>query len=71
MSYLEKIIKQSPWLIESGQIKTDPHLMRLQDYTYIYHEEAFLNYPFEDGVYIITGPRQIGKSTHLKMLINS
>jgi len=69
MSYLEMITKQSPWLLDYTQIKQDPQLVRLQHYPLIYHEETFLSYHFEDGVYVVTGARQIGKSTHLKMFI--
>lgn len=69
MSYLDKIIKQSPWILALSNINEDIHLLRLQEFKYIHHEHAFLSYCFEDGIYIVTGPRQIGKSTHLKMLI--
>ncbi|MBS0286875.1 MAG: ATP-binding protein [Proteobacteria bacterium] len=69
MSYLDKIIKQSPWLIALANINEDIHLLRLKEFRYIHHENSFLTHHFEDGIYIVTGPRQIGKSTHLKMLI--
>lgn len=69
MSYLEKIIKQSPWLTDIKKIETDVHLTRLKHFPLIYHEKSFLDYKFHDGVYIVTGPRQIGKSTHLKLFI--
>lgn len=63
------ITKQSPWLLDAGQITQDVHLARLKHFPLIHHETEFLNYSFKDGVYVVTGPRQIGKSTHLKMLI--
>lgn len=69
MSYLEKIIKQSPWLMDHRAIEQDVHLARLKQFPLIHHEQSFLNYNFQDGVYIVTGPRQIGKSTHIKLLI--
>lgn len=69
MSYLDTIIKQSPWLLDASAIKTDVHLTQLQSFALIYHEVQFLEYRFEDGVYLVTGPRQIGKSTHMKMFI--
>ena len=69
MSYLDRIIKQSPWLLDPMNIKQDVHLSRLNDFPLIYHEKQFLDHKFADGVYIVTGPRQIGKSTHLKLLI--
>ena len=70
MSYLEMMLKQSPWLKKAQFIQEDVHLKRLKKMSLIHHEKAFLSYDFEDGVYIVTGPRQIGKSTHLKMLIS-
>src|SRR3990167_7988451 len=69
MPFLEPILKQSPWIIHQAAIDTDIHLVRLKSFKFVYHETEFLNYHFQDGVYIVTGPRQIGKSTHLKMLI--
>ncbi len=71
MSYLEKILKQSPWLIDKSLINGDIHLARLKSFQFVHYEQEFLQYEFNDGVYIVTGPRQIGKSTHLKMLINT
>ena len=66
---LQMLTKQSPWLLNAELIRQDTHLTRLKQYPFVHHEVAFLNYKFDDGVYIVTGPRQIGKSTHLKMLI--
>lgn len=60
MSYVEMIIKQSPWLSDASRIEEDVHLNRLKAFPLIYRDEAFLNYSFKDGVYIATGPRQIG-----------
>lgn len=69
MSHIEMIIRQSPWLAEVDKIEEDVHLNRLHAFPLIYRDEGFLNHPFKDGVYIATGPRQIGKSTHLKLFI--
>lgn len=66
---LDKIVKQSPWLLDETKINDDIHLSRLKEFNFIYHEEKFLNHHFQDGVYVATGPRQIGKSTHLKMFV--
>ncbi|MFM8454398.1 MAG: ATP-binding protein [Gammaproteobacteria bacterium] len=71
MPYIDKILKQSPWLLEAQNIDQDIHLKRLAQFKYIHHEHDFLDHVFEDGVYIVTGPRQIGKSTHLKMWIRN
>ncbi|GJM06725.1 MAG: hypothetical protein DHS20C10_04590 [marine bacterium B5-7] len=69
MTDLETLHKQSPWLWDPAAINTDPHLLRLAEFPLQHQEKNFLNYTFEDGVYIVTGPRQIGKSTHLKLFI--
>ncbi len=69
MSFLEKIYQQSPWLLDLEKINEDVHLKKLKKYKFIWRNKDFLEYQFENGVYIVTGPRQIGKSTHLKMLI--
>ncbi len=69
MTYIAKILHQSPWLINQSAIKDDVHLTRLHEFSLIYHDNKFLDFKFKDGVYIVTGPRQIGKSTHLKMFI--
>ncbi len=69
MNYLDSITKQSPWLLDAQQIEADIHLIRMQSFPLIYHEHTFLEHKFVDGVYMVTGPRQIGKSTLLKMFI--
>ena len=68
---LTKIINQNPWLSDAKKIHEDSKLINLKKQSFIWHEEEFLNHSFGDGVYIITGPRQIGKSTHVKMLIQN
>lgn len=69
MAYLDKIIKQSPWILDADKIAGDVHLSRLQKFPLVHFEQHFLTHDFQDGVYIVTGPRQIGKSTHLKLLL--
>lgn len=49
----------------------DVHLKELDKTRYVFYNKAFLDYDFEDGVYVATGPRQIGKTTHLKLLIRN
>lgn len=71
MSVFEKIIAQSPWLLEAEEINRDIHLGKLKRFPFTYYYKSFLEHRFKDGVYIITGPRQVGKTTLTKMFIAS
>ncbi|MGA1871374.1 MAG: ATP-binding protein [bacterium] len=68
-SIFTKIYEQNPWFMDFRNIHEDVHLARLNRYRYIWREKSFLEYHFEDGIYFLYGPRQIGKSTLLKMFI--
>ena len=69
MAIIETIIKQSPWLLDEKAIEADVHLSRMAQFPLIHRERQFLDHNFADGVYMLTGPRQIGKTTVVKMLI--
>ena len=71
MSFLNFIAKQSPWIFNLGDLHKDVHITRLNTFPLIYKHKKFLSYKFQDGVYILTGPRQIGKSTLLKTFIQN
>lgn len=67
----------TPYLIHN-QFKTslktftqlDPHLQALSRLKYQYHPDWWAHLPFNiPGIYILTGGRQIGKSTACKLLI--
>jgi len=53
-----------------GFLENDPHLAGLKDAKYIFHssleEKIPVNVP---GIYILTGARQVGKSTLIKLII--
>jgi predicted AAA+ superfamily ATPase len=66
---LEKIYSSNPWFEQPQFIENDLHLKDLADSKYVFLNREFLEHKFTDGVYIATGPRQIGKTTHLKLLI--
>ncbi|MFA4817192.1 MAG: ATP-binding protein [Parcubacteria group bacterium] len=66
---LEKIYSSNPWFENEQFIENDLHLKDLGDCKHIFFNREFLDHKFTDGVYIATGPRQIGKTTHLKLLI--
>ncbi|MEI7621872.1 MAG: ATP-binding protein [Candidatus Moraniibacteriota bacterium] len=66
---LEKIYTSNPWFENEQLIEKDLHLKELAESKQIFLDRKFLDHKFADGVYIATGPRQIGKTTHLKLLI--
>lgn len=66
---LEKIYSSNPWFEDEKMIEEDLHIKELADSKHIFLNREFLDHKFADGVYIATGPRQIGKTTHLKLLI--
>ncbi len=66
---LEKVYSSNPWFEQAQFIEDDLHLRDLSESKYVFLNREFLDYKFRDGVYIATGPRQIGKTTHLKLLI--
>ena len=66
---LEKIYSSNPWFENEQLIEEDLHIRDLADSQHIFLNREFLEHKFADGVYIVTGPRQIGKTTHLKLLI--
>lgn len=68
---LEKIYSSNPWFSDERLIDGDLHIKELAENKYIFLNREFLDHKFGDGVYIATGPRQIGKTTHLKLLIKN
>lgn len=68
---LEKIYNSNPWFDDENLILKDPHIEDLYRNKYVFLNQNFLDHKFKDGVYIATGPRQIGKTTHLKLLIKN
>jgi predicted AAA+ superfamily ATPase len=60
------IIEQNPWWEDSQSINRDKHLLE--------YENAKVKFPIPDlnvdsGVYIVRGPRQVGKTTLVKTII--
>lgn len=66
---INKLRKQNQWWENSSNIKTDVDLIELKLKKYIYIHPFLKKFKATDGVFIIKGPRQIGKSTLLKQLI--
>jgi uncharacterized protein len=68
---LEKIYSSNPWFEDEKLIEKDLHLKELRENKHVFLKRDFLEHKFSDGVYLATGPRQIGKTTHLKLLIKN
>lgn len=68
-TFIEKAYNQNPWWTDERSIEDDYQVKELQKSKLVFLNQDFLRHHFADGVYIVTGPRQIGKTTHLKLLI--
>ncbi len=63
------LINLNPWWEDKNAINSDKHLRELQKSKYIY-ESPYLKEDFKkNSIYTIRGPRQIGKTTFLKLFI--
>jgi len=59
----------NPWWESKEAIESDKHIRELARLKYVYHPKS-LNEDFKKAsIYTIRGPRQIGKTTFLKLLI--
>lgn len=66
------ISKQNLWWKDAKNIENDPRLLTLKDQKLVWTPAAILNTDLEsDAVHILTGPRQVGKSTTVRMLMRS
>lgn len=64
------VYSQNPWWEDNESIYFDMHIRKFEKskFKYIpYFMKNLKNY--KNGIYIIKGPRQIGKTTVLKLLI--
>lgn len=71
VNLLEKIYASNAWFEDEKLISNDLHIKELSENEYVFLNREFLDHKFGNGVYIVTGPRQIGKTTHLKLLIQN
>ena len=68
-TYLEL---QNPWWEDKKTINNDLEIRELEKLPYQYRPKTVLNLPLRKGdINIITGPRQTGKSTAIKLYIRS
>ena len=67
---LEELYTMNPWWYDRGNIEEDRNL-RLFSTKKVKFYPSFLRElaTFEAGVYVLRGPRQVGKTTSIKLLI--
>ncbi len=62
--------KQNPWWFREELILEDEKLKELEQETYRYSSPILEQFPFDtDAILTLKGPRQVGKSTCLKLII--
>lgn len=64
----ENLVAQNPWWKKAGWESDDKHLRQLEKYKYVYHRKNFL--PEKNGIVLVYGPRQVGKTTWIKQHIS-
>jgi len=63
------LITLNPWWEHKNAIELDKHIRALQKFKYIYNPPLLKENFRKDNLYTIRGPRQIGKTTFLKLFI--
>lgn len=64
------IALQNPWWEDPHRIDEDPHLLEIQGKSYRYKPSLIDRISFNKGdIHVIRGPRQVGKTTTLKLII--
>lgn len=66
---LSLIQKYNPWWDKASAINNDEKLKEFKAQKFQYWPREILDKKFQTGVYTILGPRQVGKSTALKLFI--
>ncbi len=62
--------RQNPWWIKEELVEQDEKILEYQSQSYRYIPPFLLSYPCDhDAILTLRGPRQIGKSTAVKLLI--
>jgi hypothetical protein len=63
------LIKLNPWWEHESAIEQDKHIRILNNFRYVYRSPLLDNDFMKGNLYTIRGPRQVGKTTFLKMFI--
>lgn len=65
-----ELTQTNPWWIRPELINNDPKLQEFTQQTYQYLPEFISQYPAnKDAIFILRGPRQVGKTTLMKLVI--
>jgi predicted AAA+ superfamily ATPase len=65
-----QILRQNPWWTQPGWVAADPHLDRLRNHPVRLPADFAATLDLESpGIHVLRGPRQVGKSTELKLLV--
>jgi hypothetical protein len=69
---IEILGRQNPWWIETSAIDEDPHLDEYDHASLKWEPPHLLTMTLDqDVIYILLGPRQVGKTTLFKLLVRS
>lgn len=63
------LITLNPWWEHKDAITIDKHIRALQKFKYVYNPPLLKENFEKDNIYTVRGPRQIGKTTFLKLFI--
>jgi hypothetical protein len=66
----DPLVASNPWWVAPGAIAADPHIRSLQSGPFVWTPPAMSEIPLRPGsVHTLRGPRQVGKTTTAKRLI--
>lgn len=69
-SVSERLLINNPWWVSAGLINEDSLLGEFEDQKFKYFHPLLLNFPTDkDAVLTLRGPRRVGKSTLMRLLI--
>jgi len=66
-----ELLLQNPWWEDAKRIQSDIHLQQIQNLPFQYRPEVVSSADLSrSGVMTLRGPRPVGKTTYVKMLID-
>lgn len=69
---IEFLSRQNPWWVDKQSIYQDPYISEFESSPVKWFPDCLDKVNLtKDGVYIILGPRQVGKTTSFKLLIKN
>ena len=64
---MQELQRLNPWWKNKEAIESDFHIKKIKDSSISWHPKIIAE--FKQGIYSIRGPRQIGKTTWIKLTI--